>query len=102
MDQVLFIINEKVGNLESVGDVTLLDKLSGANNRGAAFPDVFERASLYKNVARLIKQVDADHVERAKIHQIPVVNPVVTSHIKIEQLFAALIRTSFYCEPVCP
>src|SRR5215813_307601 len=95
MDQVVVVIEQHFRDLESVGDLALSYKIIGADNGGTAFPHIFRTRQHIQNIARFIEKVAANDVWSATINQIPIVDSIVASEIKIEQLLSALLACFF-------
>jgi hypothetical protein len=59
----VFVVNQNLSNLKSVGYIALPDELASTNNGRSAFPYIFFARQLVQDVAGFINQVDADYIE---------------------------------------
>ena len=85
----MVVAEQDLGDLERVVHVALPDEIGGTDDGGAAFPHAFGARQLPQNAARLVEQVAADHVRRAEVDQVPIVDLVDAPQVQVEQLLPA-------------
>lgn len=60
--------------------------MQGSQDSGAALPEVAGESELVEDPARFVSEVPTHDVPGAEVHQVPVVDPIDASQVKLEQI----------------